>query len=504
MAGVGGVDVVGGGGGAGRGDYASRFTAQVPFIALDPNLAEVNAAVSKTRRGYDITLTPKVIDYLIGNPELGGLDELIRGGVLARNNLDFGFPAEGLRALGDKLAKAGLTSTYEALSNGLRTQQGGPAQVKLLKQAYDQALIAPPPQTNWALPGANTSDTSRVAKTLRDAPSEISRDYSFKISDSGVLSINPASRPTGFATTRGMSVANNAVGGKDVTLEGGAITRAEWTTGTLMSMVKREELAMLERAGYPLTSDQQFLAVRADGDEKPTYFLFAPGGKQFVSICNDVAIHNMPTGSSGAGGGGGGGGGVTVRKPVVYLYPERRTEMTVKVTIAGTFIAQYPKADGDTWRLVADPTGVLFDPRTERRYSYIFWEGLNPNAFEIDRTKAHCIAGDKAEAFLELCADKYALNDRERTDFVSYWLPSLEANRFNLVQVLDDATYEGYARMVVTPTPETTLRLFMIFSALNEPVKVGAPAFEARLRKGSCVVEWGGCNLDEPAAKPRQ
>ena len=47
-----------------------------------------------------------------------------------------------------------------------------------------------------------------------------------------------------------------------------------------------------------------------------------------------------------------------VKKPVIYFYPQETTEVDIKLTLDGEFIATYPKYN-DGWKIVAEPDGTL-------------------------------------------------------------------------------------------------------------------------------------------------
>lgn len=49
-----------------------------------------------------------------------------------------------------------------------------------------------------------------------------------------------------------------------------------------------------------------------------------------------------------------------VRKPVIYLYPEETTEVSVLLDFNGELTTTYPAYDNG-WRVVAEPDGTLFD-----------------------------------------------------------------------------------------------------------------------------------------------
>lgn len=186
-----------------------------------------------------------------------------------------------------------------------------------------------------------------------------------------------------------------------------------------------------------------------------------------------------------------------MKKPVIYLYPEKKTNVTVKVDVVGEFSAQYPKTQDGTWNMIATPDGTLFDPKTEKKYGYLFWEAKNPTNLTIDPAKAFCVKKDEVESFLEGACLKFGLNDREKTDFVSFWIAALEQNPYSLVQFLTDDECASYAQMTVEPKPDSEIRMFMLFQRVNKPVKVGSPALSMKKREKFTVVEWGGANLDE-------
>ena len=61
-------------------------------------------------------------------------------------------------------------------------------------------------------------------------------------------------------------------------------------------------------------------------------------------------------------------------KPVIYLYPEEETAVTVRLELDGALTSTYPDY-GDSWRVLAAPDGTLTDPETGRTYYCLFWEG---------------------------------------------------------------------------------------------------------------------------------
>ena len=62
-------------------------------------------------------------------------------------------------------------------------------------------------------------------------------------------------------------------------------------------------------------------------------------------------------------------------KPVIYLYPEEETAVTVKLDYAGALTCTYP-AYGDGWAVTACPDGTLTD-NAGQTYNYLYWEGAD-------------------------------------------------------------------------------------------------------------------------------
>ena len=188
-------------------------------------------------------------------------------------------------------------------------------------------------------------------------------------------------------------------------------------------------------------------------------------------------------------------------KPVIYLYPEQACEVKVSLSFDGELTCVYPSfaeslpaegRDGGTWTVVAQPDGTLADPCTGREYGYLFWEGLQ--ATEPDMSQGFCVAGADTEGFLEDSLARLGLTDREAADFITYWLPRMQGNAYNLISFQGGA-YEDAACLSVDPAPDTVIRVFMAWCPFDEPVDVEPQELDAPDRGGFTLVEWGGTEL---------
>src|SRR5262249_10894368 len=116
---------------------------------------------------------------------------------------------------------------------------------------------------------------------------------------------------------------------------------------------------------------------------------------------------------------------IRVRKPVIYFYPEKPLQVRAWLELrdARLSAAAYPKMVDNAWEVEADRDGTLTDPRTGRRFSYLFWEAQQTQPFGLDERKAFCVPGRDAGPFLEEVLPALGLNFREANDFITYWLP---------------------------------------------------------------------------------
>ena len=83
-------------------------------------------------------------------------------------------------------------------------------------------------------------------------------------------------------------------------------------------------------------------------------------------------------------------------KPVIYLYPEEETEVTVRLDYDGTLTCAYPAYE-DGWTVTAAPDGTLRD-EAGQTYSYLYWEGVART--EYDFSRGFCVPGADTAAFL--------------------------------------------------------------------------------------------------------
>ncbi len=177
-------------------------------------------------------------------------------------------------------------------------------------------------------------------------------------------------------------------------------------------------------------------------------------------------------------------------KPVIYLYPEEETEVTVTLDYNGRFTCTYPMYDNG-WTVTAAPDGTLTDADGQT-YNYLYWEGETLTQYDL--TKGFCVKGENTAAFLEDALETLGLNRREANEFIVFWLPMMEKNPYNIIAFQTDI-YTESAKLHVSPAPDTVIRVFMAWQASDEYVEMEAQKLSAPTREGFTVIEWGGTEV---------
>ena len=182
---------------------------------------------------------------------------------------------------------------------------------------------------------------------------------------------------------------------------------------------------------------------------------------------------------------------LTTAKPVIYLYPERPTDVTVTLSYNGKLRSTYPKYDGG-WSVTAHPDGKIINHADGLEYSYLFWDGDSPMKFDF--SSGFVVKGEDTAAFLREKLSYMGLEPREYNEFIVYWMPLMEKNNYNLIAFQNEA-YTENAALRVTPEPDSLLRVFMAYKPLLYPIDIPPQELVPFERKGFTVIEWGGSEV---------
>jgi hypothetical protein len=90
--------------------------------------------------------------------------------------------------------------------------------------------------------------------------------------------------------------------------------------------------------------------------------------------------------------------------------------------------------------------------------------------------------------------DILGLNEKEKTDFITFWLPILLRNKLSLCTFQTQKFFNNY-ELKITPVPDSMIRVFLTIKKLERPINIREQKLELVVRKGFSVVEWGGSNI---------
>lgn len=183
--------------------------------------------------------------------------------------------------------------------------------------------------------------------------------------------------------------------------------------------------------------------------------------------------------------------GITVLKPVIYLYPEEETEVSVKLGNPDLLFSTYPKYN-DGWKVTAHPNGDLYD-KDGNYYYTLFWDAEDTSG--IDLSEGFVVKGEDTAAFLREKLMYMGFNAKETNEFIIFWLERMENNKYNYIRFRQTEEVNEYMPMVLDKQPDTLLRVIMDYKALDEEIEVRPQELKSTERKGFVVTEWGGRNL---------
>lgn len=176
-------------------------------------------------------------------------------------------------------------------------------------------------------------------------------------------------------------------------------------------------------------------------------------------------------------------------KPVIYLYPEKTTVVSVKVGVDE--ITKSEPAYGNGWLVKADPTGTLLNLVDGMTYPYLFWEGNSDK--NIPLGEGFTLAKTEVDAVLPAVLKSLGLSAQETADFMEFWSPELTAVNAPYIQFnfVGNKEMDIVAPLRIFPKPDQVIRIFMYFQGASEP-GLPVPNFKPAARHGYTVVEWGG------------
>ena len=185
---------------------------------------------------------------------------------------------------------------------------------------------------------------------------------------------------------------------------------------------------------------------------------------------------------------------VVASKPIIYLYPEETTELSVTLGKPENITCSYPQYDKDGWQVIAEPNGNIIDKQTGRNLYSLYWEGINNNKVEFK--EGFVVKAEDTIKFLEEKLAVLGLNERESEEFIVYWLPKLQENKYNLIKFASMDEINESMPLNFSVQPDTVIRVLMQYKGIDEPIEIKEQKLTTQERKGFVAVEWGGSEIE--------
>lgn len=187
---------------------------------------------------------------------------------------------------------------------------------------------------------------------------------------------------------------------------------------------------------------------------------------------------------------------ILVKKPVIYLYPERDMTVNVEIDPVGQLFYTYP-AYNNGWEVYAKTNGELV--HQGQTLNYLFWEAQMSLTASTSEN-AIVVSKFDAESKISAALDAFGLNSKEKADFLTYWIPEiLSSNSENVhLQFLYNEDCDLFGELNVSPTPDRIARIYLLWSPTKKEITTQTE-FSNNLsfnRTGFTVIEWGGAEID--------
>lgn len=180
-------------------------------------------------------------------------------------------------------------------------------------------------------------------------------------------------------------------------------------------------------------------------------------------------------------------------KPIIYLYPTEDEKVSVRLLYNNMITVSYPKYTNG-WNVLAKEDGTLIDLSTNKNLYSLYYECENKMKFKIEND-GFIVKGANIAEFLEEKLAILGLTERESEEFIIYWLPKLEANKYNYIRFATLDEINENMPLEINPNPDTIIRVLMTFKGLDNPIKVQEQQLTTPERSGFVAVEWGGTEI---------
>ncbi len=183
-------------------------------------------------------------------------------------------------------------------------------------------------------------------------------------------------------------------------------------------------------------------------------------------------------------------------KPAIYLYPDKPTDMNVKVNLLGKLTKTDPQYDFvQGWNVKAFPDGTIKQITDNRQqitnsYQYLFYEAELEKGYKPK--EGWVIERSNIKYQISNIMKTLGLNEKETDDFLAYWLPKLVSKPYYFAGLVPVEEIDKQEVLTINPSPSNIIRVRIIFEGLDYPISVTSPKLLDIKREGFTAVDWGG------------
>jgi hypothetical protein len=174
-----------------------------------------------------------------------------------------------------------------------------------------------------------------------------------------------------------------------------------------------------------------------------------------------------------------------VKKPALYLYPEKETTVEVRLGPKGRITRTIPRCQG-RWVVTVGKDGLI-----DRKYRYLFYEAELSSPI-AQPEEGWCLRRTDLRSRMGSLLARLGLNSREAGDFKAYWLKNLSGSRFWIVRLIRPEVVDDQLGLAIQPKPQSIMRVIFTFTPSANMAKLREPEITKFERKGFTAVEWGG------------
>lgn len=181
-------------------------------------------------------------------------------------------------------------------------------------------------------------------------------------------------------------------------------------------------------------------------------------------------------------------------KPAIYLYPETKIDISVKVVPNGKLTFTNPLYNNG-WSIQADSDGNLLNHVDNKLYDYLWWDSYTyklsvPN-------EGYVIPKAEVSSFLDTKLGAMNLNKKEISQFKEYWVSKIQSedSSYIFITFLFNTDVDQIAQLKISPRPDNVFRVFMLYKPVSNLYNISPLPIKSVNREGFVAVEWGGAKI---------